>query len=71
MIIGGRYFTFTSVYGKKLYWALGACAGIAGFLLFRGQVQASGSAITGALIELVFGFFLLISFLNNMANHRS
>jgi uncharacterized integral membrane protein len=62
MIIGGRYLTFASIYGDKLYWVLGATLGVAACLLFSLKVQSFGSAITGSLIEIIFGFFVLITF---------
>ena len=33
MIIGGRYLTFASMYGNRLYWILGAVLGIAAYVL--------------------------------------
>lgn len=62
MIIGGRYLTFASIYGIKLYWILGAFLGIAAYSLFSLHVGSFGSALTGALIEIVFGTFMLITF---------
>ncbi|MEO5911717.1 MAG: hypothetical protein ABIP95_12565 [Pelobium sp.] len=61
MIIGGRYLTFASIYGIKLYWILGAVLGIAAYLLFSLKVQSFGSAITGSIIEITFGIFMLIN----------
>ena len=68
MIIGGRYLTFASIYGTRLYWILGALLGIAAFLLFRFQVKSFGSAITGALIEITFGTFMYVIFCRKSNN---
>ena len=58
LIIGGRYLTFATLYGKKLYWIFGASLGMSAFLLFRLQIQSFGSLLTGAIIEIVFGFLM-------------
>ena len=65
MIIGGRYLTFASIYGIRLYWILGAILGIAAYLLFSFEVQSFGSAITGSIIEIIFGLCMLIIFRKN------
>jgi hypothetical protein len=65
MIIGGRYLTFASIYGNKLYWVLGAALGLASYLLFSLRVQSFGSALTGSLIEITFGIFMFVGFHKN------
>jgi hypothetical protein len=62
MIIGGRYLSFASIYGTKLYWILGAVIGIAAFLLFSVKAQSFISALTGSIIEIFFGLFMFIRF---------
>lgn len=62
MIIGGRYLTFASIYGNRIYWVLGAVLGIAAFILFSFKVESFASALTGALIEIIFGLYMLIIF---------
>ena len=62
LIIGGRYLTFSSIYGNKLYWVLGAIIGIAAYFLFSFKIQSSFSALTGSLIEISFGFIMIILF---------
>jgi hypothetical protein len=34
MIIAGRYLTFASIYGMRIYWGLGALLGISAYVLF-------------------------------------
>ena len=68
LIIGGRYLTFNSIYGIKLYWILGALLGAAGYLLFIFRVPSFGSALTGAIIEITFGLYMLITFRRNNTN---
>ncbi len=62
LIIGGRYLTFSSIYGLKLYWILGAVLGVAAYLLFYFKVQSFGSLLTGSVIEISFGLLLFFAF---------
>jgi hypothetical protein len=62
LIIGGRYLTFTSIYGLRLYWILGAVLGVAAYLLFYFKVQSFGSLLTGSFIEISFGLLMFFSF---------
>ncbi len=62
MIIGGRYLTFATLYGMKVYWLLGALLGAAAFVLFAMQAGAFYSALAGALIEILMGTVLYIQF---------
>ena len=71
MIIGGRYLTFASMYGNRLYWILGAVLGIAAYLLLIFRIQSFGSAITGSLIELTFGFFMFFQFRKNKLGQKN
>ncbi|MBA5246569.1 hypothetical protein H1R16_10225 [Marnyiella aurantia] len=62
LIIGGRYLTFATLYGMKVYWLLGAVLGAAAFILFAMQAVAFYSALAGALIEILMGTVLYILF---------
>jgi hypothetical protein len=68
LIIGGRYLTFASIYGIRLYWILGAILGVATYLLFYFKVESFGSLLTGSLIEILFGFFMFLSFRRDKLN---
>lgn len=68
LIIGGRYLTFTSIYGNRFYWILGAILGISAFLLFGLKADSFVSALTGSIIEITFGLFMLINFRNKNKN---
>ena len=68
LIIGGRYLTFSSIYGIRLYWILGAVLGVAAYLLFYNSVQSFGTLLTGSLIEISFGLFMFLSFRRNNKN---
>jgi len=62
MIIGGRYLTFQTLYGNKLYWLLGSLLGISAFILFSLKADAFTSVLTGAIIEIVFGSYMFFNF---------
>lgn len=68
MIIGGRYLTFASIYGIRLYWILGAVLGIAAYFLFSFNAKSFDSIIAGSLIEISFGIFMLITFRKKLNN---
>lgn len=54
LVIGGRYLTFSTLYGMRLYWGCGAALAIAAFALPALHVSPPLSAISGAAIELIF-----------------
>lgn len=58
MIIAGRYLTFASIYGMRLYWILGAVLGLAAYILFKMEAGAFPSALTGGLIEIIAGIII-------------
>lgn len=60
LIIGGRYLVFATIYGIRLYWALGLVLAGAGFVLAPLTAAASVSALTGAVIETVFAIACLV-----------
>lgn len=61
MIIGGRYLTFASIFGTRLYWLLGGLLGLGGFLGYSRGFPPQMTALLGAAIELVFGAILLLA----------
>jgi hypothetical protein len=66
MIIGGRYLTFASIYGTRLYWVLGALLGLAAYGLFSFNLGAFTSALSGAVIEIGFGSVMYAFFRKKM-----
>lgn len=59
LIIGGRYLLFSSIYGMRIYWALGAAlvlAGIGGFI-FNTPFYLIG--LIGGIIEVLFSFVII------------
>ena len=61
MVIGGRYITFATVYGTKVYWLLGAALGAGAMLAYVLAAPPHLSALLGAAIEIVFGAALLLA----------
>jgi hypothetical protein len=54
LVIGGRYLVFATLYGMRLYWALGLVLAAAGFALAALEAPALAVVAAGAAIELVF-----------------
>jgi hypothetical protein len=54
LVIGGRYLVFATLYGTRLYWALGLALAGAGFALAALSAPALAVVSAGAAIELVF-----------------
>jgi hypothetical protein len=54
LTIGGRYFTFASLYGLRIYWACGATLAVAAFALAALNAGAATITLTGGLLELTF-----------------
>ena len=60
LVIGGRYLTFATLFGLRVYWICGALLAAAGYLLVRYAAAPSTGAFVGASIEVVFAVYLLI-----------
>lgn len=58
LIIAGRYLTFASIYGIRIYWVLGTILGLAAYTLFKMEAGDFRSALTGGLIEIIFGIVI-------------
>ena len=69
MIIGGRYLTFASIYGLRIYWVLGTILGLAAYVLFKMEAREFTSALTGGLIEVIFGIVIYFRYRNNKQKH--
>lgn len=61
IIIGGRYLTFNTIFGNRIFWILGGILGISGYILFSFNAQSYISALTGAGIEIFFGSFIYLN----------
>ncbi|MDR6562860.1 MULTISPECIES: DUF7010 family protein [unclassified Arcicella] len=65
LIIAGRYLTFASIYGLRIYWLLGIVLGLAAYGLFITNALDFVSALTGGLIEIVFGVIVYVLYRDN------
>ncbi len=61
LVIGGRYLTFASVYGMRVYWLCGAALAATGLLLGANLAPMAAGAFAGSAIEGAFGlaFYLM------------
>lgn len=53
-VIGGRYMTFSTMFGTRVFWVCGAALALAGYWLGRMLAAPYVTAFTGAGIEAVF-----------------
>jgi len=60
LIIGGRYLTFATLFGTRIYWALGITLGVAAYLLFKFNAQPYISILVASAIEISFGLCMLV-----------
>jgi len=65
LVIAGRYLTFATLYGMKIYWAFGATLTISAFALVAFEAPAMSGAYTGALIEYAYGIAIFAVFKPN------
>lgn len=54
LTIGGRYLTFATVYGMRMYWAFGATLAASGMILATTVTGFATGAFAGGVIEMVF-----------------
>jgi hypothetical protein len=59
--IGGRYFTFATLYGMRVYWICGIALAFAAFGLAALNAGSTVAALTGAAIELTFAAIVFAS----------
>lgn len=59
-VIGGRYLTFSALFGLRLYWGVGLSLALAGYWLGKAAVAPQVSAFAGAAIEAGFAVALAI-----------
>ena len=60
LVIGGRYFTFSTLYGLRIYWAFGATLVICAIPLVYFEAPVIVGAFTGALVEYVYGIAIFV-----------
>jgi hypothetical protein len=58
MVIGGRYLTFSTMYGLRVFWACGATLAAGACALVLSHAGFATGALTGGVIELLFAGLL-------------
>ena len=61
LLLGGRYLTFATLYGMRVYWACGVTLALAGVLVTFLDAPVLVGAFAGALVEFVFAAFVVVS----------
>ena len=59
-VIGGRYLTFSTMFGARIYWACGAALALAGYALGRLNAAPELSAFAGAAVEAAFAAAIFV-----------
>lgn len=59
--IGGRYLSFATVYGMRIYWAFGATLAASAYLVATHAASVAAGAFTGGVIEMVFAALVYAS----------
>ena len=59
LVIGGRYLTFRTLYGLRIYWVCGAVLALAAYGLAALRLQPYLVAFAGAALEAVFATAIL------------
>lgn len=60
-IIGGRYLTFSTIFGTRIFWFCGAALAVAGFGLGRAGAAPELGAFAGAAIEAGFAVIIFVT----------
>ena len=59
LVIGGRYLTFATLFGMRIYWACGLALAAAGWLLAQAKAGPALVAFAGSFIEAAFATAIL------------
>ncbi len=62
LVIAGRYLTFATLYGMRIYWAFGATLALAVIPLLTFEAPAAAGAFAGAGIEYLYGIAIFTTF---------
>jgi hypothetical protein len=60
VVIGGRYLTFQTLYGMRLYWLCGIALAAAGLVSFVTRIPAAHVALIGGALEVLFSVALFL-----------
>lgn len=70
LTIGGRYLTFATVYGTRLYWAFGATLAASGMLMATQVTHFATGAFLGGAIEMVFAALIYANLRTRLSQRR-
>lgn len=68
-VIAGRYLTFSTLYGMRIFWLLGAALVAAASLSIVFQAPVFVGALAGALVEYVVGTLVFVRHRRTLAQH--
>ena len=60
LIIGGRYMTFATLYGMRIYWVIGIVLAAAAYPLVAAGASPASGALVGGGIEVAFAAAVLL-----------
>lgn len=60
MVIAGRYLTFNTLYGSRVFWVFSVCLVVAAMALVFLKSSVYVGGITGGLVELLFALVIYI-----------
>jgi hypothetical protein len=60
LTIGGRYFTFATIYGMRVYWLCGGVLAAAGVAAAALNLNTTVIALTGGALELLFAAIVFV-----------
>ncbi|MDX2411089.1 MAG: hypothetical protein QNK34_03955 [Woeseiaceae bacterium] len=65
LVIAGRYLTFATLYGMRIYWVFGATLALSAVPMVILEAPTFTGAYVGALIEYVYGIAIFVLFKSN------
>lgn len=60
LVIGGRYMTFATLYGMRIYWVMGVGLALAAYPLFAYGASPAAGALAGGGIEVAFAVAIFL-----------
>lgn len=67
-VIAGRYLTFSTLYGRRIYWAFALTLVISGWLLLSTNAPVYLGAFAGGAIEYCFGIAIFVAYKREQTN---
>ncbi|MEQ9310365.1 MAG: hypothetical protein RLN90_13000 [Balneolaceae bacterium] len=71
MIIGARYLVFQSIYGMRVYWALGLILTTSCMICLTSGQPFYFGGIIGGVIEIIFGITIILIEMKDKSNSAS